>query len=146
MSIAPTSVREAWRPTLQRVATSGGGSRMAAVSPSLSGAVAAIAMAAVSTLVVILMPTAGATLEVTLMVPPPPVAAEEERETELLASPGGGPPGSSLPPGPKAPEEGVAGTESGRPMAVHANEVVDILSDDEVDIAAGESSSLVLVN
>ena len=34
MSIAPPPVREEWRPTLQRVATSIGESRVAAVRPS----------------------------------------------------------------------------------------------------------------
>ena len=33
----------------------------------------------------------------------------------------------------KAPEGSVAGTELGRPAASHANEVVEILSDDETD-------------
>ena len=133
MSIAPTPVREAWRPTLQRVATSGGGSRMVAVSHSLSGAVAAIVMAVASTLVVILVLTAGAMSEVTLMAPPPPVIVEEERGTELPASPSGGPHGSPVCSEPKALGESTVGMVSEHPAAVHATEVVDIPSDDEAD-------------
>ena len=107
------------------------------MSPSLSGVVAVIVTSATSTLAAILVPMAGAASEVTLMVPPPSIMVEEERETELPASSGGGLPGSSLPLGPKVLEEGAAGTESGRPVAVHVNEVVDIPSDDEADIAVG---------
>lgn len=107
-----------------------------AASPSLSGSVAAIVTMAASTLAAILVPTAGVVSEVALAAPPPPIVAEEKRETELPASPGGGPPGSSLPPGPKEPKESVTGIESGRPMAVHADEVVDIPFDDEMDIMA----------
>ena len=127
MSIAPTPVREAWRPTLQRVAMSGGGSRMAAVSPSLSGAVAAIVMA---------VPTVGAVSEVTLVAPPPPVVAEEERKTELPASPGGGLHGSPVWSEPKALGESVVRMVSERLVAVHATEVVDIPSDDEANDTA----------
>ena len=39
LSIAPTPVQEHWRPTLQRVAVSEGGSRVAATKPLLSGVV-----------------------------------------------------------------------------------------------------------
>ena len=39
MSIALASVQEVWRPTLQRVAVSEGGSMVAAVKPSLLGVV-----------------------------------------------------------------------------------------------------------
>ena len=39
MTIALASMQEVWRPTLQRVAASEGGSRVAAVKPSLPGVV-----------------------------------------------------------------------------------------------------------
>ena len=39
LSIAPASVQEVWRPTLQRVAASEGGNRVAAANPSLLGVV-----------------------------------------------------------------------------------------------------------
>ena len=39
MSIVPTPVQETWRSTLQRVAVSEGGSRVAAAKPSLLGVV-----------------------------------------------------------------------------------------------------------
>ncbi|XP_066382545.1 uncharacterized protein [Miscanthus floridulus] len=121
---------------------SDGGSSVMAASPSLLGAIAAIATAAALTLAMIPVPTVGTALEVTLAAPPPPVMVEEERETELPTSLGGGPPGSSLPPGMKAPEESAAKTESGRLLAVYANEVVDIPSDDEAGIAMGPPVSL----
>lgn len=75
--------------------------------------------------------------EVTLAALPPPAAAEEEREVELPASPGGGLHGSPSWSEPKVPGESAAGTESERPVAVHATEVVDIPSDDEADDMAG---------
>ena len=70
------------------------------------------------------------------MAPPPLVAVEEMREGELPISPGGGSHGLSLPSEPKAPEGSAAGTELGRLAVFHVNEVVDIPSDDEADVAA----------
>ena len=142
MSIVPTLMQEIWRPTLQRVAASEGGSRVAAVKPSLPGVVppgSAVDMAAAvaSVLAAIPVPTAGVGSVVTLADPHPPVAVEEAREAELPILPSGGPPGSSLLSGLKEPEESAAGTKSGCPVVVHTNEVVDILSDDKADIAAG---------
>ena len=133
LSIAPTPMQEAWRPTLQRVAASGGWNRVAVASPSLLGAVAATVTAMAVALVAIPVPSAEVTSEVTLATIPKPAAAEEERETELPASPGGGLHGSPSWSEPKAPGESVAGTESERPAVVHATEVVDIPSDDEAD-------------
>ena len=108
------------------------------VSPSLLGvvplgSVVGTVAAAASALAAILVLTAEVTSEVTLVAPPPPVAVEEAREAELSISSSGGPPSSSLPSGPKAPEESVAVTELRRPVASHANEVVEIPSDDEAD-------------
>ena len=99
LSIAPTPVREDWRPTLQRIMASGGESRVAAVGPSLPraaplGLVASTAAAAEMVLVAIPVVTAEAMSEVTLAAPPPLVVVEEERETRLPASPSGGPRGS----------------------------------------------------
>ena len=137
LSIAPTPMQEVWRPTLQHAAVSDGGSKVVAAKPSLPGVVPSgsavdVMAAVVSVLAAIPVPTVG----VTLAAPPPPVAVEEAREAKLPISPGGGPPSSSLPSGPKAPEESAAGTESGHLAVVHVNEVVVIPSDDEVDIAA----------
>ena len=99
LSVAPTSIREEWRPTLHRAMMSGGESRVVAVGPSLPGAaplgsVASTAVAAAMVLAVIPVVTAEATSEVTLATPPAPTTAEEGRETSLPASPGGGPHGS----------------------------------------------------
>ena len=58
---------------------------------------------------------------------------EEERETELPTSLGGGLHGSPSWSELEAPGENAAGTESECPAAVHATEVVDIPSDDEVN-------------
>ena len=136
LSIASTSVQEAWRPTLQRVrrANVAAGWRQQGL-PSRGccprgGAADKAAAAAV--LAVIPVPMA----EVTLVAPSPAVAVEETRESELPISPGGGTHGLSLPSEPKASEESVAMMELGRPVVSNANEVVEIPSDDEADLAA----------
>ena len=121
LSIALTPMQETWRPTLQRVAVSEGGSRVAVAS----------------VLAAIPMPMVGVTSEVTLAAPPPPVAVEETREGELPISSGGGPHDLSLPSEPKAPEGRATKMELGRLAAFHVDEVVEIPSDDEADIAAG---------
>ena len=131
LSIAPTPMQEAWRPTLQRVTVSGGGNRVAAASPSLLGVVAATVIAAAAALVVILVPTAEVASEVTLAALPPSIVVEEERETELPASPDGGLHGSPSWSKPKAPRGHVAGMESKCPAVAHTTEVVDIPFDDE---------------
>jgi len=81
------------------------------------------------------MVTAKVTSEVTLAAPPPPAAVEEEKETEPPASPGGGlhssPSQSEL----KTPRRDATGTESERPLAAHAMDVVEIPSNDEADDA-----------
>ena len=115
---------------------------MAAVKPSLlglvpPGAAADNVTAAATLLAAILVPMAGVASEVTLAAPPPPVAVEEMREGELPTSPSGGLHDLSLPLEPKALEGSVPGTELGRLAAFHANEVVEIPSDDEADIAVG---------
>ena len=102
----------------------------------------------VSVLAAILMPMATVVSEVTLVASPPSVVVKEAKDTELPISPGGGLHDLSLPSEPKAPEGSVARTELGRPVASHANEVVEIPSDDEADIAAGppvSSRELVVV-
>ena len=109
---------------------------MAAASPSLPGAVAATVAAAAAVLAVILVLSLEVASEVTLVALPPPAMAEEERETELPASSVGELHGSPLLLEPKAPEGDVAGTESERPVVAYAPEVVDILSDDEVEAVA----------
>ena len=111
---------------------------MAVANPFLPGVVppgsaAGTVAAAASALPAIPVLMAEVASEVTLAAPPPPAAAEEERETELPTSPGRGLHGSPLWLEPKAPRENAAGTESERPAAVHATEVVDIPSDDKVD-------------
>ena len=111
---------------------------MAAAKPFLPrvvppGAVADKAAAAAAVLAVIPMLMAGVASEVTLVAPPPPVAVEEMREGELPMSSGGGTHGLSLSSEPKAPEGSVAGTELGRTAVSHANDVVEIPSDDEAD-------------
>ena len=126
MSIALTPVQETWRPTLQR-------SLLGVVPP---GAAADKAAVAVLVLAAIPVPMVGVALEVTLVAPPPPVMVEETMEGELPVSPGGGTHGLSLPSKPKAQEGSVAWTELGRPVASHANEVVEIPSDDEADTVA----------
>ena len=141
MSVTPTFMQETWRPTQQRVVVSEGGSRVAAAKPSLLGAVPAgvaadKAVAAASVLAVIPVPMAGVASEVTLTAPPPLVAVEETREGEFPISLSGGPHGLSLPSEPKAPEGSMAGIESGRPTAVNATDVVEILSDDEAEVVA----------
>ena len=75
-------------------------------------------------------------VEVTLAAPPLSVAVEETRGGELPTSPGGGLHDLSLPSEPKAPEGSMAGTELGHPTAFHANEVVEIPSDNEADTVA----------
>ena len=136
MSIAPTPVQEVWRPTLQRVVVSEGGSGVAAARPSLLGVLppgaADKAAAVASVLAAILVPTA----EVTLVAPSSAVAVEETRESELPISLGGGTHGLTSPSEAKASEESVAVTELGRPVASHANEVVAIPSNDKADLAA----------
>ena len=62
---------------------------------------------------------------------------EETREGELPISLGGVPHSLSLLSEPKAPEGSAVGTELGRPAAFHANEVVNIPSDDKANIAVG---------
>ena len=124
-------MQETWRPTLQR---------------SLPGVVpprAAVdkAVAAVLVLAAISVPMAGIMSEVTLAAPPPLVTVEETREGELPISPGGGPHGLSFPSEPKAPEGSAAGTKSGRPAAVGATDVVEILSDDEAEVVADPPAS-----
>ena len=79
------------------------------------------------------IPTVEVASKVTLAAPPPPATTEEERETELPASPGGGLHGSPSRSELKALGGDVAGTESERPAAARAIEVVDILFDDEAD-------------
>ena len=91
---------------------------------------------AATLLAVILVPMAGVAAEVTLVAPPPLGTVEETREDEPPTSPGGGPHDPSLPSEPKAPEGSVVGMELGCPVASHANEVVEIPSDDEADIVA----------
>ena len=108
LSIAPTPVQETWRPTLQHVVVSEGGSRVAAAKPSVPGVVppraaADKAAAVASVLAAILVPMAGVASEVTLAAPPPLVVVEEMREDELPISLGGGTHGLSLPSEPKAP-------------------------------------------
>ena len=115
---------------------------MAMAKPSLPGLVppgsaADKAAAAASVLAAIPVLMAGVASEVTLAALPPPVMVEETREGELPISPGGGTHGLSLPSEPEAPGGRAAGMELGRPVASHANEVVEIPSDDEADIAAG---------
>jgi len=109
------------------------GNRTAAASPSLLRVVAATVAAVAVALAAISVPSLEVASEVTLVALPPPAMAEEERETELPASLGGGLHGSPLWSEPKTLGESAAGTESERPAAVHATEVVDILSNDEVD-------------
>ena len=141
MSIAPTPLREDWRPTLRCVAASEWGNRVATAKPSLPGAVA-LGMAAdnvtaaATLLAAIPVPMPGVVVEVTLVAPPPSSAAEETREDELPTSPGGELRDPSLPSEPKAPEGSVVGTELGRTAASRANEVVEIPFDDEADIVA----------
>ena len=113
---------------------------MAAVKPSLPGVVplgvaADKVTAAATLLVAILVPMARVVSEVTLTAPPPPVALEETRG-KLPTAPGGGLHDLSLPSELKASEGSVVGTELGCPAASHANEVVEIPSDDEVDTVA----------
>ena len=64
------------------------------------------------------------------------MAVEETREGKLPILPGGGSHGLSSPLELKAPEGSAARMELGHLAAFHANEVVDILSDDEADIVA----------
>ena len=110
---------------------------MAAARPSLLGVLppgGSTDKAAALALVLAAIPVLMA--EVTLAAPSPAVAVEETRESELPISPGGGTHGLSLPSEQKAPEESVAVTELGRLVASHANEVVEILSDDEASTVA----------
>ena len=79
-------MQEVWRPTLQRAAVSGEGTRVVAVSPSLPGvvlpgSVAGTAAAAATVLAVIPVVTAEASLMVSLVGPPLLAVAEEEKET-----------------------------------------------------------------
>ena len=106
---------------------------MVTASPSLLGVVAATVIAATTALAVIPVSTAEVASEVTLAAPPPSATAEEERETKLPALLGGGLHGSPSWSELKAPGENTARTESERPVAVHATEVVDIPSNDEAD-------------
>ena len=99
---------------------------------SIAGMVATVAVA----LAAIQVLTAEVASEVTLVAPPPQAMVEEERETELPASPVGELHGSPLRLEPKAPEGDVARTESERLAVARATEVVDIPSDDEVDVMA----------
>ena len=120
MSVALTPVQEIWRPTLQRVVVSEGGSRVAAAMPSLLGVVppgvAADNVTAMAMLLAAIpVPMAGVASEVTLAALPPPVAVEETREGELPISPGGGTHGLSLLSEPKAPEGSAVGTPSDIP-------------------------------
>ena len=138
LSIAPTPVQEVWRPTLQHVAASEAGSRAAAANPSLLGvvpprSVASTVAAVASALAAIPVLTTEVASEVTLVAPPPPAEAEEEGETELPASPGGELHGSPSRSELKAPGGDAARSESKRPLAARATEVVDIPSNDEAD-------------
>ena len=113
---------------------------MAATKPLLPGVVppgatAGDVTAAAALLAAIPVPTAGVVMEVTLAGPPPGVA-EETWEDEVPVSMSGGLHDLPLPLGLKALEGSVVGTQLGRPVASHANEVVEILSDDEADTTA----------
>ena len=118
---------------------------MAATKPLLPGVVPPRAAAGDVTAVAALLatipvPTAGVVIEVTLAAPPPGVV-EETREDEVPVSTSGGLHDLPLLLGPKALEGSVAGTELGRLVASHANEVVEIPFDDEVDTTAEPSVS-----
>ena len=111
---------------------------MVAASPSLPGvvllgSVASTTTAAAMVLAMILVAMAEASSVVSLVAPPPPATVEEERETELPALLGGGLHGSPSWSEPKAPGGDMVGTESERPAAASATEVVDIPSNDEAD-------------
>ena len=95
LGIALPPMQEEWRPSLQRVMTSVGESRLVVVRPSLLGFVSsrpvvstAAVVAAVMAMIPVVMAEVGS--EVTLMVPPLTVAVEERKETGLPASPDGG--------------------------------------------------------
>ena len=84
LSIAPPPMREEWRPSLQRVVTSDGENRLAAVRPSLLGVaptwpVASTAAAAAVVMAVIPMVMVEVGSEVTLVIPLAPATAEERR-------------------------------------------------------------------
>ncbi|XP_066392608.1 uncharacterized protein [Miscanthus floridulus] len=137
LSIAPTPMREDWRPTLQHAVSSGGESRVAAVGPSLLGAaplglVASTMIATAMVLVVIPVVMAEAMSEVSLAAPPLPGEVEEERENGLPASPGGGPHGSPSWLELEVPRRDVAGPEPECLPVAHEIEVVEIPSDGEV--------------
>ena len=122
---------------MQRVTTSGGESRLAAVRPSLLGvassrpvvsttAAAATVMAAIP----VVMAEVGS--EVTLAIPPPTATMEERRETGLSASPSGGTHGS-----PSWSELEGSGGDVARPEAEHLPvgrgvEIVEIPCSSEV--------------
>ncbi|XP_066374858.1 uncharacterized protein [Miscanthus floridulus] len=105
------------------------------------GAAADNVTAAATLLAAIPVSMAGVASEVTLAAPPPSAAVEETREGELPTLPGGGLHDLSLSSELKASEGSVGGTELGRPAAFHANEVVEIPSDDEADTVAEPSVS-----
>ena len=137
LSIAPSPVREDWRPTLQCAMASGGESRVVVAGPSLPwgallGSVASTAVAMAMVLVVILVVMAEAALEVSLAALPPPAAAKEERETRLPALPGGGPHGSPSRSELEVPGGDAAKTELDRLPVAYETKVVGIPSDDEV--------------
>lgn len=92
-------MREERRPSLQRVTTSGEGSRLAVARPSLLGVASSWpVMSTMPTVVVVMVVIPVVTVEVgsevRLVVPPPTVAEVERRETELPTSPSGGVHGS----------------------------------------------------
>ena len=116
------------------------GNRVAAVSPSLQGAVVATVTAAASALVAILVPMAEVVSEVTLAAPPLPAAAQEERETGLPTLSGGGPHGSTSRSELEVPRGDAAEPKPEHLPVAHEIEVVEIPFDgdvgDEVELPA----------
>ena len=99
LSIALPSVREEWRPTLQRTVMSNRESRVMVVRPFLpatepSQPIESTTAAVMAVLAVILVVTIEVGSEVTLVIPSAPATAEEGRETRLPASLVRGPHGS----------------------------------------------------
>ena len=135
LSVTPTSMREDWRPTLQRAVASHRESRVVAAHPSPSGAVPSqlvASTAAAAEVMVAILAVAEVASEVTLAAPPPLAMAKEERDTGFPASPGGGPHGSPSRSELEVPGGNAAGPKPKCLPVAHEIEVVEIPSDGEV--------------
>ena len=95
LGISPPPMQEEWRPNLQWVTMSGGGSRLATARPSLLGVASSWPVASTTTVAAVVMAVIPVVIaevgsEVNLAIRPPIAVEGERRETGHPASHDGG--------------------------------------------------------